>query len=165
MNLGLGSAESYPFRNLKRQFLRERLMKKLSGFTLIELLITLAIIGILTAVALPSYQQYVIRSRLSEAFSALATAQASAEQFWANNRTYVGFNAAAGFPANTTTFSYGLSNQTTSTYLITATGAGSVNGFTFTIDQNGAKATPAVPTGWTTSTTCWVNGAGGVCTQ
>ena len=140
--------------------------KRQSGFTLVELMITVAIIAILSAIALPSYRDYVIRARLTDAFSALASAQTAAEQFWSNNRTYVGFNNANGFPQATVDFTYGLANQTTSTYTLTATGrGGSVTGFAFTIDQNGNKATATVPTGWTASTTCWVNKKGAQCVQ
>ena len=140
-------------------------MKRQSGFTLLELMIVVVVISILAAIAVPSYNQYVIRGKLTDAFSALASAQSSAEQFWSNNRTYVGFNASNGFPQNSTNFTYNLSNQTASTYTITATGQGTLSGFRFTIDQNGNKATPGVPTGWTSSTTCWINKKGGVCVQ
>lgn len=51
------------------------------GFTLIEMLITLAMIGILSALAYPSYRDHVLRTRRSEAFSALA-AVAQAQDRW-----------------------------------------------------------------------------------
>jgi len=140
-------------------------MKRQSGFTLLELMIVVVVISILAAIAVPSYKDYVTRGKLTDAFSALASAQSSAEQFWSNNRTYVGFNASNGFPQNTTNFTYNLSNQTASTYTITATGLSTLAGFVFTIDQNGNKATTGVPTGWTASATCWINKKGGVCVQ
>jgi type IV pilus assembly protein PilE len=141
-------------------------MKRQFGFTLIELMITVVVIAILSAIALPAYQQYVVTARLTDAFSALASAQSSAEQFWSNNRTYFGLQNANGFPQNTANFSYTLPNiPTASTYTIQAAGAGTVAGFAFTIDQNGNKATTAVPAGWTASATCWVNKKGGTCVQ
>jgi type IV pilus assembly protein PilE len=141
-------------------------MKRQSGFTLIELMITVAVIAVLSAIALPSYQQYAIRARLTDAFSALSSAQASAEQFWSSNRTYVGFQNANGFPVNSANFTYTMPvAATSSTYAIAATGAGPVLGFAFTIDQNGNKATTAVPAGWTASATCWINKKGGACVQ
>ena len=142
-------------------------MQRQSGFTLLELMIVVVVIAILAAIAVPSYSEYTIRSRLTEAYSGLASAQSSAEQFWSNNRTYVGFNSAAGFPAATSNFTYNLSNQTASTYTITAAAVATspVKGFAFTIDQNGTKATTTVPTGWTTSATCWIYKKGGVCVQ
>lgn len=142
-------------------------MKQSYGFTLLELMVTVVVVAILAAIAVPSYSDYVLRARFTDAFSALSAAQASAEQFWSNNRTYVGFNTSNAFPQANQYFTYNLSNQTTSTYTITASGVAgkSTAGFSFTINQDGNKATTAVPTGWTTSTTCWVNKKGGVCVQ
>lgn len=142
-------------------------MKRIkNGFTLIEIMVSVAIVGVLLAVALPAYSDYITRSRLTEAFTALGGAQPFAEQYWSNNRTYVNFDTASGnFPANTANFTYALSGATTTAYLITATGTGAVAGFVYTIDQNGTHATTASPTGWGTSTSCWVDHKGGTCSQ
>src|SRR5471030_2481647 len=100
------------------------MQKVRNGFTLIEVLVTVAIVGILMAVAIPAYSDYVTRGRLSEAFTALGGAQPAAEQFWSNNRTYIGFGTATTFPASTANFSYALGGATASSYTITATGSG-----------------------------------------
>ena len=133
-----------------------------NGFTLIEMMVTVALVGILTAVALPQYRDYVTRARLSDAFTALATVQPAAEQYWSNERTFVGFNR---LPDNTANFTYALTSATVPAYKVTATGIGKAAGFVYTVDQSGARATTAAPTGWGTSTTCWVDRKGGACSQ
>ena len=60
------------------------------GFTLIEAMITVALVAILAAVALPSYRDYVIRGRLVDATNALSSTRARMEQFYQDKRTYVG---------------------------------------------------------------------------
>ncbi|UVW27315.1 type IV pilin protein [Massilia sp. H6] len=141
--------------------------KRQAGFTLIEIMIAVVIVGILTAVALPSYSAYVMRARLTEAFTGLAGVQPRMEQHWSNNRTYAGFDAAAlaQMPADTDNFTFKLTSASASAYVLTATGEGSVDGFVYTIDQNGNRATTAVPQGWTGSDTCWVDREEGTCTQ
>ena len=138
-------------------------MKRVArGFTLIEVLIAVAIVGIITAVALPSYRDYVTRGRLTEGFSALSTVQGSLEQYWSNgSRSYVGFSP---LPTSTN-FTYALTSASASAYTVTATGTGPLAGFVFTIDQAGTRATTGVPAGWTTNATCWVDRKGGACTQ
>jgi type IV pilus assembly protein PilE len=137
------------------------MQRRQTGMTLIEIMVVMAIIGILSAIAIPSYRDYVTRGRLAEAFSALATVQPNAEQFWSNNRTYAGF---APLPTSAN-FTYTLTSASPSAYLITATGSGPVANFAFTIDQQGNRVTTSVPTGWTTNSTCWVDRRGGTCTQ
>ncbi|RFP19031.1 MULTISPECIES: type IV pilin protein [unclassified Duganella] len=135
------------------------------GFTLIEIMISVAIVGILMAVAIPAYSDYVIRGRLSEAFTALGGAQPAAEQFWSNNRTYFGFGTASSFPPNTANFTYGLGGATASSYTITATGVGKMAGFVYTIDQSGTRTTTGSPPGWGVSGSCWVDHKGGACSN
>ena len=137
-------------------------MKPQAGFTLIELMITVAIIGILSAIAVPAYGGYVLRTRLTDAYSGLAGLQPAAEQHWSNTNSYVGFT---GLPANSDNFTFALASATDSAYLITATGKNATAGFVFTIDHNGQRATTAVPGGWTASASCWVRDRGGVCSQ
>lgn len=63
-------------------------VKSSQGFTLIEIMITVAIIGILAAIALPAYQSYVLKAGRSEGQAALLDASARQEQYFLGNKTY-----------------------------------------------------------------------------
>ena len=72
-------------------------MNKLQhGFTLIELMIVVAIIAILAAIAIPAYQDYVIRSQVSEGSSLAEGSKTAVAEFFSNKGYFPGSNTSAG---------------------------------------------------------------------
>ena len=144
-------------------------MRQANGFTLIELMIAVAVVAILTAFAYPSYQEHIRRTQLQEAFATLSDFRLRLEQYYQDNRTYAnaagdGCGVAAPSPENPR-FLYGPGGavppgcvlDTTvgaapgQSYTITAAGnAGSVVGFSFTINERNVRTTTAVHGDWGT---------------
>lgn len=140
-----------------------------TGFTLIEVMITVAVVAILAAIALPNYIDYVTRSKLVEAKTNLSDMRTRLEQYFLDNRSYptACIPYAAGpaggtniyLPAAVKNFAITCA-LTATTYTVTATGLG----FTFTVDQANVR-TSKVPAGWTAPSpnTCWVSRKSGEC--
>ena len=77
-------------------------MKKMQqGFTLIELMIVVAIIGILAAIAIPAYQDYTIRSQVSEGLNLAAEAKTAISEYNSDRGFLPGSNVSAGVSTNT----------------------------------------------------------------
>ncbi len=77
-------------------------MKKVQqGFTLIELMIVVAIIGILAAIAIPAYQDYTIRSQVTEGMSLASGAKTAVAEFYNHKGSWPSDNASSGLATNT----------------------------------------------------------------
>jgi type IV pilus assembly protein PilE len=95
---------------------------------LIELMIAVAILGILTAVALPSFLDSIRKGRRAEAFSAISALQQAQERFRGNNAAYTSTLASLNVAATTSPGGYyaiSVANPTATGYVVIADGSGS----------------------------------------
>lgn len=131
-----------------------------NGFTLVELMIAVVVLGVIMAIAIPSYRNSVTKSHRSEAIQALTQYQTILERCYAANLTYV--YTAANCPAMLTAavnsahgyYSINVSNVAATTYTFTATAqngqAGDAKCTSLTIDQTNTRTSAP-----SNDPTCW----------
>ena len=122
-------------------------MKKTHGFTLIELMITVVVVAIIAAIAVPSYQQYIERKDLAIARQEALRIAAELERFKAKNFSYKGFDASYLYTyestdadGNPTTASY--YNKTTGQLLLPLGSTSSTAKYTLTLANGGTGHKP-----------------------
>jgi type IV pilus assembly protein PilE len=129
-----------------------------------EVMITVAIVAILSAIAIPSYRDYVTRGKLVDATNQLSALSANMERYFQDNRSYAPATDAtnpcnAGRLPATQDFTFTCNNITATSYTAVATGLG----FVLNIDQTGRQGTITAPSGWPTCANKWLISKSAIC--
>jgi type IV pilus assembly protein PilE len=142
------------------------------GFTLLEVMIAVAIVAILAGIALPSYFQYLARSRIVAATSSLSDFRVKMEQFFQDNRSYANAGGGCGVddPPATPYFELACSGASVNGYQVNANGKGNMSAFRYQLTVNAGvvgRSTLAVDSssGWNlpSPNNCWTIRPDGSC--
>jgi type IV pilus assembly protein PilE len=136
--------------------------RRTRGFTLIEVMITVAIVAILSAIALPAYTSYVQRSRVPPGLEALSSLATRMEQRYQDTGSYANGGACGATMPTAANFTVTCElSDAGQGFTATATGSGPVAGYTYTINHRGVRRTTAHPKG-APADDCW-SIKGGTC--
>lgn len=117
------------------------IMNNRHGFSLIELMIVVAIVGILAAVAYPSYRFYILQARRSDAIAALLGLQQDLERWRVNNPSYASCTICV--TPTSDFYDFSISNESATTYTIVATAKSSqtadVGCTSLSLNENGVR--------------------------
>jgi type IV pilus assembly protein PilE len=144
------------------------------GFTLIELMITMVVVAVLAAVALPAYTDYVLRSKLTEAHTHLSDLRVKMEQRFQDARTYAGQPCAPTGAAAVQIKYFDFSctdGPDADSFRIQAAGKAGTDlaGIAFTVNESNVRATVVTAgstvanKGYVSNPNCWVTRKGSSC--